>query len=172
MSEAWMLQASGSSTAGAWSEFCDALKAAGSVVLDEATPADPLTRAEGWRYLTRLTRAAFETLIEASDPQAPELRRTAHETIKMGLDNPDNIYQSAPIHGRFRYRIHGSRGTVHYLGFGTQKGGYGSTGTLQTTGYLEGRDLEIGADGRFEIRRQCRSSSPGTGFAWSPRAGC
>ena len=135
----------------AWSDFCDALKSAGAVVLDAAAPADPLTRAEGFRYLTRLTRAAFETLVEASDPQAPELRRTAHETIKMGLDNPDNIYQSAPIHGSCRYRITGVRGTVHYLGFGTQKGGYGSTGSLQTTGYLEGRDLELRGDGSFEI---------------------
>ncbi len=134
-----------------WDEFCDALKDAGSVILCKGAPDDPLTRAEGWRYLTRLTRAAFESFVEASDPQAPVLRRTAHETIKIGMDNPDNIYMSAPIRGTFQYRLTGTRGTVQYLGFGTQKGNYGATGTLETTGYLHARDLELDSDGRFEI---------------------
>jgi hypothetical protein len=134
-----------------WNDFCDALKAAGSVVLSDSAPNDPLTRAEGWRYLTRLTRGALESFVEASDPEAPEFRRAAHETLKMGMDNPDNIYLSAPIRGTFRYRIHGTRGTVHYLGFGTQKGNYGATGTLHTTGYLEASDLKLSADGSFEI---------------------
>ena len=134
-----------------WAEFCDALKQAGDVVLAEGTPNDPLTRAEGFRYLTRLLRAALETTVEASDPLAPEFRRTAHETIKMGLDNPDNVYLNAPIHGRHRYRLTGTRGSVHYLGFGTQKGGYGATGNLETTGYLEAADLSISPDGKFEI---------------------
>ncbi len=103
-----------------WEEFCDTLKAAGSVVLSESSPDDPFNRAEGWRYLTRLTRAAFETFVESGDAQAPEFRLTAHETIKMGMDNPDNIYQSCSINGKYRYRITGTRGTVHFLGFGTQ----------------------------------------------------
>lgn len=134
-----------------WNAFCDSLKAAGAVVLADSSPDDPLSRAEGWRYLTRLLRAALETFVEAADPQAPELNRIVHETVKMGMDNPDNIYQSAPIDGRFTYRITGTRGTVHYLGFGTQAGNYGATGTLQTTGYLEAKDLAVNADGTFEI---------------------
>jgi hypothetical protein len=69
----------------------------------------------------------------------------------MGMDNPDNVYLNAAVNGRYDYRITGTRGTVHYLGFGTQAGNYGATGTLQTTGYLEAADLEIGPDGRFEI---------------------
>ncbi len=134
-----------------WEDFCDTLKAAGSVVLSETSPDNPFDRAEGWRYLTRLTRAGLETFVEAGDPQAPAFTRTAHETIKMGMDNPDNVYQSAPIHGEYEYRIRGTRGSVHYLGFGTQAGNYGATGTLETTGYLEGKDLQIEPDGSFEI---------------------
>jgi hypothetical protein len=134
-----------------WADFCDALKAAGSVVLDERAPADALTRAEGFRYLSRLTRAAFETFLEDSDPQAPELLRTCHETIKMGADNPDNLYQNAPISGKYEYVVRGQRGTVHYLGFGTQEGNYGATGSLATAGYLDDSELVVDADGRFEI---------------------
>ena len=135
-----------------WEEFCDTLKAAGSVVLGEGAPRTPLDRAEGWRYLTRLLRAALETFVENGDPYAPELVRTAHETVKMGNDNPDNYYQNAPISGKQAYRITGTRGTVHYLGFGTQAGNYGATGSLDTTGYLEARDMEIRPDGSFEIQ--------------------
>jgi hypothetical protein len=134
-----------------WNEFCDTLKAAGKIVLGDDTPEDPFDRAEGFRYLSRLVRAGLETFVEGADPLAPELRCTAHETIKMGADNPDNRYQSAAISGRCEYRITGTRGTVHYLGFGTQAGNYGATGTLETTGYVEAADLEIGADGRFEL---------------------
>jgi hypothetical protein len=134
-----------------WEEFCDVLKQAGSVILDPSAPADPYDRAEGWRYLTRLTRGALETFVEASDAQAPEFRRTASETIKMGMDNPDNVYLSAPVRGSYEYRISGNRGTVHYLGFGSQAGNYGRTGSLDTTGYLEARDMEVAPDGSFEI---------------------
>ena len=135
-----------------WEAFCDSLKEAGKqVVMAADAPDNPLDRAEGWRYLTRLTRAALESFVEAADTTAPEFRRPVHETIKMGMDNPDNIYLSAPINGKYQYRITGSRGSVHYLGFGTQAGGYGKTGSLDTTGYLEAADMAIDADGRFEI---------------------
>jgi hypothetical protein len=139
-----------------WEEFCDTLKAAGSVVLGPGTPDTPFDRAEGFRYLSRLLRSALESFVENADPLAPELRRTAHETIKMGADNPDNYYQSAPISGKCEYRISGSRGSVHYLGFGTQAGNYGSTGTLETTGYLDHSDIEIDAEGRFEVLVSCQ----------------
>lgn len=134
-----------------WEDFCDSLKSAGAVVLCDSSPRDPFDRAEGWRYLARLTRAALETFLEASDPQAPEFSRTVGETIKMGMDNPDNVYLSAPVNGTFEYRITGNRGTVHYLGFGTQAGNYGRTGSLDTTGYLEAKDMQIERDGSFEI---------------------
>jgi hypothetical protein len=134
-----------------WNEFCDTLKAAGAVILDETSPADAFDRAEGFRYLSRLTRGALESFVEGGDPLAPELRCTAHETIKMGADNPDNYYQSAALSGKYEYRISGKRGTVHYLGFGTQAGNYGATGSLETTGYVEAADLDMSPDGSFEL---------------------
>jgi hypothetical protein len=153
----------------AWSEFCDALKAAGAVVLSEGSPETALDRAEGYRYLTRLTRAALETFVEDSDPLAPELLRTCHETIKMGADNPDNEYQNAPISGKYEYRITGSRGTVHYLGFGTQEGNYGATGSLATGGYLDDSKMTFQADGSFELLVSCQKK-PGNWLPMTPKA--
>jgi hypothetical protein len=131
-----------------WSEFCDTLKMAGQIVLRPGSPKSPLDQAEGYRYLSRMLRAGLETFIENSDPHAPELRRVVHETAKMGADNPDNFYQNAPISGRERYVIRGTRGTVHYLSFGTQVGHYGQGGGMPPTGFLEAKDLVLEEDGR------------------------
>lgn len=89
--------------------------------------------------------------MEYADPKAPVLRRMAHETVKMGSDNPDNYYANAAISGEYDYRIRGTRGTVDYLGFGTQKGNYGEGGNMPTTGYVRASELEIGDDGQFEL---------------------
>lgn len=139
-----------------WADFCDALKRAGDIITREGSPRDPFDRAEGFRYLSRLTRVALESYIEFADPLAPVLRRPAHETVKIGADNPDNYYQSAAISGQHEYRIWGTRGTVHYLGFGTYAGNYGSSVRSGQTGYLEGRDLSIEPDGSVEIVVSCQ----------------
>ncbi|MGE4606450.1 MAG: DUF1214 domain-containing protein [Myxococcota bacterium] len=140
-----------------WDEFCDALKRAGRVVLRDGSPDDPFDQAEGYRYLSRLTRVALESYIEFAEPQAPVLRRPAHETVKIGADNPDNYYQSAAISGEYEYRITGSRNTIHYLGMGTYAGNYGSKRRSGQTGYLEASDMEISSDGGFEIAVSCKA---------------
>jgi len=150
-----------------WRDFCRALERAGEVVVADSAPQEPFERAEGLRYLSRLTRAALETFVENADAQAPELVRTCHETIKMGADNPDNHYLNAPISGKYEYRIRGKRGSVHYLGFGTQAGNYGSTGSLEPTGYLESADMDIDDDGSFEITLSC-ASRPGNWLPMKP----
>jgi hypothetical protein len=150
-----------------WEEFCDTLKAAGQTILHPDAPGDDLTRAEGFRYLSRLARASLEAFMEYSDPLAPVLFRPVHETIKMGADNPDNYYQWAAISGEHEYRISGSRGSIHYLGLGTYAGFYGSGGRSGQTGYLEGRDLQAGPDGQLEINLSCRKQ-PGNWLPMEP----
>jgi len=134
-----------------WQDFCRGLELAGQVILREASPRDAFDRAEGFRYLSRLTRVALESFVEFADPVFPVLRRPAHETVKIGADNPDNHYQSAAISGRYDYRVWGRRGTIHYLGIGTYAGGYGSSGRRGQDGYVEAKDLEIARDGSFEL---------------------
>ena len=134
-----------------WDEFCDTLKAAGAALTFPGAPRDPFNQAEGYRYLSRLARGGLMAFVEHADPRAPVLHRVAHETVKLGSDNPDNYYQTAAIHGDFEYRISGWRNTVTYLGFGTQAGHYGQSGGLPPTGYVEAGELEIGEDGAFEL---------------------
>lgn len=135
----------------AWAQFCDALKATGEQVLRAETPADPLNRAEGYRYLTRLLRLSLEKNIEFNNPQFPQFYSLSHETAKIGNDNPDNFYQNCEISGKYDYRISGHRGTVPYLSIETKAGSYGSTGTMAPTGHVELDELDIADDGTFEL---------------------
>jgi hypothetical protein len=135
----------------AWEEFCDNLKSAGASLMYPGAPRDGFNQAEGLRYLSRLTRGGIEAFVEYCDPAFPVLCRMAHETVKLGADNPDNHYFNAQISGQYSYRISGKRNTVHYIGFFTQNGNYGSTGGLSPCGALEHNDLHLEADGSFEI---------------------
>lgn len=134
-----------------WEAFCDQLKRAGQQILRPEAPATPLDRAEGFRYLTRLTRIALEMYMESGDPNFPTFYRPSHETAKIGADNPDNLYLRTEISGEHEYRLRGTRGSVHYLGFVTLRGGYGQDGQNQQTGDLDHHALQLEPDGSFEI---------------------
>jgi hypothetical protein len=136
---------------GSWNEFCDALREAGKVILRPETPATELDRAEGWRYLSRLTRIALESQVEYSDPDFPVFYAICHPTAKMGADNPDNNYRTAHISGDRDYRISGVRGGAPYLSFGTKANRFGVDGSMASTGELGGEQLAVAADGTFEI---------------------
>ncbi len=142
-------------TGRAWREFCDTIQGAGQAIASEGSPDTLLDRAEGYRYLSRLVRAALETFVEYADPLAPVLHRPIHETAKIGADNPDNYYQHATLSGRCEYRIRGRRRTIHYLDFSTQTRGVASSGATKQTGHLEGSTLKIDPDGSFEITLSC-----------------
>ena len=66
-----------------------------------------------------------------ADPPPPHYY-SATKLDGAGADNPDNLYQSANLDSRETYRLYGKRGTVNYLGFGTQAGSYGQAGGLAT----------------------------------------
>ena len=152
-----------------WDEFCDALKRAGAQILRPEAPTDELTRAEGYRYLSRLLRIALEMHLEFADPDFPGFFAPSHETGKIGADNPDNLYLMGRLNGRNDYRISGERGTVSYLSFGTQKGGYETNGRMEQTGFIDSKQLRIGGDGRFEIGLS-QSQQPGNWLKLEPES--
>jgi hypothetical protein len=147
-----------------WKNFCRQLEAAGETILRSSTPDDAFHRAEGIRYLTRLLRAGLEGQIESSDPCYPRFYQLSNDTIKIGNDNPDNIYHNCNISGRYDYRITGNRGTVPYLSFGTKGGGYEVKAEMWPTGQIDSRSMEFAPDGSFEILVS-REKKPGN---WLP----
>lgn len=151
---------------GVWREFCLKLADAGEVLLRHEAPATPLDQAEGLRYLSRLTRTALNMLVDSSDPYFPRLFKLTDDKLKIGADNPDNIYEQAVISPDCEYRITGKRNSVPYLSFGTKANRYAIDGTMASTGEIELADIEVGAEGDFEIVVS-RSPRPGN---WLPMA--
>jgi len=150
----------------AWRDFCRSLEQAGEAIFREGTPRDSLHRAEGLRYLTRLLRAGLESHVESCDPRYPRFFQLSNETLKIGNDNPDNVYHNANVSGAYEYRIRGHRGSVPYLSFGTKAGGYESDATMIPTGQLDLAQMQVDPDGRFEILVS-RREHPGN---WLPMA--
>lgn len=133
----------------AWSRFCQALAAAGDVVLRPGAPDTPLDRAEGYRYLTRLLREMLYMTVENADPDFPRLHRL--DLTKIGADNPDNVYLTATVRGDRTYRICGTRGTIAYFSVGSKANRYAKDGTMASTGELSDQDIVVEPDGTVEI---------------------
>ncbi len=131
----------------AWSEFCDMLKSAGQLVLDNSD-ANELERAEGFRYLARLTANSLQQSAEPAslNPPTIEYRKT-----RIGADNPDFLYGSCRVRGNVQYRITGQLNEAYSFNVGAFHGRLGSAEGLQGSGFLASTDLNIDADGRFEI---------------------
>jgi len=153
-------------TGEAWQDFCRTIGQAGNILFREAAPDTLFDRGEGIRYLSRLTRAFLEASVEYADPDFPALRRLAHETVKIGADNPDNVYLSATVAGDRDYLIKGKRGTIAYFSIGSKANRYAIDGTMSSTGELNDSTLEIRPDGTFEI---IASATPKPGN-WLPMA--
>ncbi|MFU8765905.1 MAG: hypothetical protein ACNA7T_15350, partial [Haliea sp.] len=66
---------------------------------------------------------------------------------RWGIDNPDSIYRVIPISHEHRYRIRGRVGEQRLVeNYFTLWGP-----DMQTLGLLDGKELEVDAEGRFEI---------------------
>ena len=154
-------------TAEAWTEFCDRLKQAGNVILREDLETSAFDRGEGLRYLTRLLRAGLVSFVENPGPKHPVFRPMP-DLVKMGLDNPDNYYVSASVNARYSYRIRGKRGTIHYLSFAAQNQNFAARDKITGgAGHLNDSELEIAADGSFEILAS-QKEQPGNWLRMAP----
>lgn len=150
-----------------WREFCQKLEAIGETVLHTDLASSPIDQAEGYRYLSRLTRIALDMHVENADTDFPGFYAASHPTAKIGADNPDNIYMNASISGVQRYRITGQRGGVPILSFGTKANRYAIDGTMASTGELDAADMVFALDGSFEV---IASKKPAVGN-WLPLDG-
>jgi hypothetical protein len=103
---------------------------------------------EGLRVLGRATALCSELSLDV-DGESPWFFSMNTEARLIGGPNPDGEYHLAMIDGSHRYRVRGRRGTVCYLGFQVLAG----TGLTprRMAAHVSDRDLEVGADGRFEL---------------------
>jgi len=149
-----------------WRDFCARLADAGEILSRPQAPGTALDQAEGLRYLSRLTRTALNMLVDSSDPDFPRLFLLCDDAIKIGADNPDNLYQQIVVRGDRDYRIRGHRGTVPYFSIGSKANRYAIDGTMASTGEIEFADMAMEPDGSFEIIAS-KTEKPGN---WLPMA--
>lgn len=149
-----------------WRDFCAQLAEAGEILARPAAPLNDIDQAEGLRYLSRLTRTALNMLVDSADSDFPRLFLLTDDKIKIGADNPDNLYQQCVINPNRTYRITGKRNSVPYFSIGSKANRYAIDGTMASTGELEFGDMKFAADGSFEI---IASTEPQEGN-WLPMA--
>ncbi len=131
----------------AWAEFCDMLKSAGQLIVDNSE-ASELERAEGFRYLARLTANALR---QGSEPPPLTPPKIEYGKTRIGADNPDFMYGNCRVRGSAHYRITGQVNDAFNFNIGAFHGRLGSAEGLQGSGFLTRSDLSINAAGRFVI---------------------
>ena len=70
----------------------------------------------------------------------------------MGLDNPDTLYFHAYLRDDAEYVVSGRRGSTADLSFQVLKGDYSPVEVPDSLSAFDDRAIEIGEDGRFELR--------------------
>ncbi|HEX4161888.1 MAG TPA: hypothetical protein VHZ05_05285, partial [Acidimicrobiales bacterium] len=116
-------------------------------------PESEVDLAEGYRWVTRLSRLALDWIVEGSDPLHPVIFTLQDEYKKLLVDNPDTNYLFCVLDDTRSYRMLGFRGESAYLGmtFGTAFGQGqvgGRTGTQTQTNIDE---FELGPNGEVDI---------------------
>ena len=127
----------------AWQHFARRLATLGERI-HQVESADPaVDRPEGYRYLLMLLRNALDVAIEDIDPDYPRFNWLTRRN-KMGWDCPDALYGNALVLDNASYRITGRRQSAHFLGLQVMGG-------VRTLRNLHADEIDIDADGRFEI---------------------
>ena len=134
----------------AWRKYAERIRDAGERITGPGYPDDPRLRAEGYRYVNRLTHLAYQIYVEFGDPARPSLFRYGDDTTPFGATNTDNNYYRAVLDPAGTYRITGDVTGVKELLFSVQDGEFvfGKTDVLAE---LSLEELEVGADGALEL---------------------
>lgn len=133
----------------AWQRLLDRLRDAGEVITGPLGAQTPRERAEGYRHLVRLLSLAHEMWVEKADPAQPRFTRWMTPHRKLLGDSPETIYDTAPVSADRVYRLRGHRGGSHYLGIVVH--GTAPDGARRIIASLEDSDLDVAADGSFEV---------------------
>ena len=131
-----------------WNQLCDSLKESVDYIFDPKLGIDASEQAEGLRHHLRMLYWAVDRTLENNDPDHPELGWVYPS--KVGQDNPDGLYMSAPLDLSHTYRLTGRIDTVRYLGLSLMdlRFGRGSITQLLNIGTPELTDI---GGGRFDV---------------------
>lgn len=134
-------------------DYLAPLEDAVALIAQTWRPDDPVYRADVYRQIMMQFSYGYFAFFHA-DPEHPDWAPLWNPVYTL-QPNPDDIYLHAPISSDHAYRLSGRRGTVKMIAFNTQSALAGMPGHIDMTGEfyadLDDRDLQIDADGEFEI---------------------
>lgn len=134
----------------AWQQYQECVRRAGATLRSPGYPTDPRLRAEGYRYLGRITQLAQQIYVEFGSSTHPMLFRYGDDVTAFGASNTDNNYYRAPVNCDGHYRVYGNTHNAREILFSVQDGEFvfGKTQVLAECALSE---LIVDADGTFEL---------------------
>jgi hypothetical protein len=106
--------------------------------------------AEGLDYLAGSVKACLH-MAWAYQRDFPYFAASTGPYSKLGLDNPDTLYFHAYIRDDADYVVTGRRGTTADLSFQVLNGDYSPAQSPDSLAAFDDRDIEIAADGTYEL---------------------
>lgn len=132
----------------AWASYSDRVKAAGQSITGFTD--DPRLRAEGYRYVGRLTNLAHQIYLEFGDSLVPMLFRYGDDVTPFGATNTDNNYCRTMVDPVGTYRITGDISGVKELLISIHDGEM-VLGKVAVLAEVSLGDLKVDEDGRLEL---------------------
>ncbi len=131
--------------------FTEAVLAAEQVIAGAAHVNSAQDLAEGYDYLAGSIQASLH-LAWAYQRDFPYFVQSTGPYTKMGLDNPDALYLHSYVREDAEYVVTGRRGSTRDLSFQVLNGDYSPVEVPDSLTAFDDRDIDIAADGSFELR--------------------
>jgi hypothetical protein len=131
--------------------FADAVLEAEKIIASAPHVRTEQDLAEGYDYLAGSIRSALQ-LAWAYQRDFPYFIQSTGPYTKVGLDNPDTLYFHSYLRDDAEYVVTGRRGSTVDLSFQVLDGDYSPVEVPGSLTAFDDRDVEIAADGAFELR--------------------
>lgn len=138
-------------SAAAARSFADAVLEAERIIRTAPHVKTDQDLAEGLDYLAGSIKASLH-MVGAYQQDYPFFASSTGPYTKLGLDNPDTLYFHAYIRDDAEYVVTGRRGTTADLSFQIMNGDYSPTESPDSLTAFDDRELDIAADGTFQVR--------------------
>ncbi|HEY2130593.1 MAG TPA: hypothetical protein VGH77_25780 [Streptosporangiaceae bacterium] len=147
--------------------FADALLEAETIITGAPHIKTEQDLAEGYDYLSGNIRAALQ-LAWAYQRDFPYFVASTGPYTKMGLDNPDTLYLHSYLRDDAEYVVTGRRGSTADLSFQVLNGDYSPVEVPDSLTAFDDREIEVAADGSFELRFGPARRNPGPHYVTLP----
>ena len=143
--------------------FADAVAEAEGIITGAPHVQTEADLAEGYDYLAGNIRASLQ-LAWAYQRDFPYFIASTGPYTKMGLDNPDTLYFHSYLRDDAEYVVTGCRGTTADLSFQVLNGDYSPVEVPDSLTAFDDRELDVAADGTFELRFGPAKQNAGRGY--------